>query len=73
MHFKCSGIKHCKFHHPEILEDFLKYSQVDAEHIDSLRQRVQSIQRNLPASTQVMQSTETYAKYILSLYFLDLI
>lgn len=68
MHFRCSGIKHCQFYHPEILEELPQYSRVDAEHINDLRQQAQRIQKNLSASEQIQRSTEAYAKYNLGLY-----
>lgn len=67
MHFICSGIKYCEFHHPEILQELPRYSQVDVEHIDGLRKRLQHAERKLPAIERVLRATEAYAKYILGL------
>jgi hypothetical protein len=58
--YKCTGIKHCQYYHPDILKAQLEYQRVDAEHIPNLRRAQIEKSLNLSTADKMKIRTQTW-------------
>jgi hypothetical protein len=65
--YKCSGIQHCEYAHPDVLRTCMAYDQVKLESINELRKKSSRPHFSLPIDEKIKQNTEGLV--LLNIYF----